>query len=95
MLTQIRKALKAGNAEAVARAAHAFKGASANFGTGNVVSAAKRIEAAAGEGNLSRAKVACAELEKALPAFLRALAAIGSPKVKTRRQAPARRGKQR
>ena len=95
MLADIQKALRAGNAEAVARAAHAFKGAAANFGAGAVVNAAKRVEAAGREGNLSQAKAACTELEKALPAFLRVLAAIGSPKVKTRRPTAARRGRQR
>jgi two-component system, sensor histidine kinase and response regulator len=95
MLAEIQKALRVGNSEAVARAAHAFKGAAANFGAGDVVSGAKRVEAAARAGNLSQAKAACTELEKALPAFLRALAAIGSPKVKTRRRTPARRGRRR
>jgi HPt (histidine-containing phosphotransfer) domain-containing protein len=95
MLADIQKALWAGNAEAVARAAHAFKGAAANFGTGDVVAAAKRVEVAGREGDLGRAKAACTELEKALPAFIRALAAIGSPKARTRRRPPAGWGKKR
>jgi len=94
LLAQIQRALRAGNAEAVARAAHAFKGAAANFGVGDVVGAAKRVEAAGREGNLSQGKAAYADLEKMLPAFLGALAAIGS-KVKTGRRTRARRGKQR
>jgi PAS domain S-box-containing protein len=94
MLADIQKALRAGNAEAVARAAHAFKGAAANFGAGDVVGAAKRLEDAGREGNLIQAKAAYAELAKMLPAFLGALAAIGSSRVKTRRRTAARRGRQ-
>jgi PAS domain S-box-containing protein len=95
MLAEIQKALRTRNAEAVARAAHAFKGAAANFGADDVVAAAKRVEAAGREGNLSQAKAAYAELKRMLPAFLGALAAISSPKVKVRRRRAARLRRQR
>jgi len=95
MLTEIRKALKAGNAEAVARAAHALKGAAANFGVGDVVGTAKRLEAAGREGDLRQAKAVYTELEKVLPAFLGALAAFGSPKPEMRRRTSARQGRRR
>jgi len=79
MLAEIQKRLRAGNGDAVARAAHAFKGAVANFGASGVVEIAKRVEAAGREGDLGKAKRTCSELEKALPTFLRALATVGSP----------------
>ena len=79
MLAEVRKALQAGNAEAVARAAHAFKGAAANFGVADIVEIARRAEAAGREGNLIKAKAAGTELEKALPAFLSALAFASPP----------------
>ena len=95
MMAEIQKALKAGDAEAVAGAAHVFKGAAANFGASDVVGVAKRMEAAGREGDLRQAKAACTELEKFLPAFLGALAAFGSPQPAMRRRMSARRGRRR
>ncbi|HEV2424716.1 MAG TPA: response regulator [Terriglobia bacterium] len=92
LLGDIQKALHGGDADAVAQAAHTLKGAIANFGAADVVGAAKRVEVAGRQGNLEQAKAACIELEKLLPAFLAELGAVGSPKVKTRRRTPARRG---
>ena len=93
MLTEIQRALKAKNAEGVARAAHAFKGAAANFGSSDVIGAVKQLEAAGREGDMRRAKTAYTELENVLPTFLGALAAFGSPQSGMKRRTSGRRGR--
>jgi len=69
MVSEVRDAIDAKDAEALRRAAHALKGSVANFGAGGAVDAARRLETMGAAGNLADARAALSELEQALDAF--------------------------
>ncbi len=62
-LSRIREAFSRRDAEAIQRAAHAFKGMIANFGAQAAVDAAQRVEMAARQGDLEEAQRALFLLE--------------------------------
>ena len=59
----VRRALNAGDALALYKAAHTLKGSAGNFGAPEVVGLALRLEALAREGNLDAAGVQFQRLE--------------------------------
>jgi HPt (histidine-containing phosphotransfer) domain-containing protein len=63
-LHDIREALESRNAEALHRAAHAFKGSVANFEAPPAFEAAKLVDALAREGKVEEAATAFVELER-------------------------------
>jgi two-component system sensor histidine kinase/response regulator len=65
-LDGIRKALAAGDAHALERAAHGLKGSVANFGARAAVDSAFQLEQFGRAGKLDQAPPALAELERAL-----------------------------
>jgi PAS domain S-box-containing protein len=65
-LAHIKKALRASDAEALARAAHALKGAVGNFAAKNATAAAQLIEGFGRAGDISAASGALATLESEL-----------------------------
>ncbi len=74
-------ALDAGDAEALARAAHRMKGAILQFSAPTVLEATKQLEALGKAGALDRAATVCAQVDRELQqliAALRAYAANGS-----------------
>ncbi len=86
MVTRIKKAVAARNAEALVKAAHGFKGAVSNFGAKEVVEITRRLEAKGREGSLAGAEEICKELQKALSPLLETLRGLvrqerGAPRV--------------
>lgn len=74
-------ALNAGDAEALARAAHRMKGAILQFSAPRVFEATKELEALGKAGTLARAATVCAQVDRELQqliAALRAYVANGS-----------------
>ncbi len=63
---EITTALEAGESTRLCRAAHAMKGAVANFCAREAAHEAKQLESLARDGNLGAAASACARLERAL-----------------------------
>ena len=91
----MRKALAEGNAESLARAAHAFKGTVGIFGAHDVVEASGHLEMLARAGDLTAARRAFTALESKLASVrpqLDALASPGAPAKASR--APAKKKKQ-
>jgi HPt (histidine-containing phosphotransfer) domain-containing protein len=76
MRIRLQEAFAAGEAEAVARAAHALKGASANVSGERAAAAARRLEARARAGALPD-EAAHAALSAELDELERALRALG------------------
>ena len=72
MLAAVERALAAGDAGALRRAAHALKGSVANFAAPRPVEAARVLERMGTEGDLAGAGPAFRELEEALREFRRA-----------------------
>ena len=64
MVEKMRVAINCGDAEALRKAAHAFKGAVANLSAGRAVAAAQRLEEMGRNGRLAKAAGAFARLEK-------------------------------
>ena len=75
-LNDILAALNAGDAAAVGRAAHAFKGAVSVFDAVEIVAIARRLETQAASGDLAAGKGAWAELETATRALIDTLRAF-------------------
>ncbi len=73
LIGEVRSAAGAGDAGALARAAHTLKGCVANLGAGSAYLAALRVEMLAREGRLSEAQQAAAELESEVLRFEQAL----------------------
>jgi signal transduction histidine kinase/DNA-binding NarL/FixJ family response regulator len=89
----MRKALAEGDAESLARAAHAFKGTVGIFGAHDVVEASGHLEMLARAGDLTAARRAFTALESKLATVrpqLDALASPGAP-AKKKKQARQRR----
>jgi len=82
-LAHIKNALRAGDAEALARAAHTLKGAIGNFAARNAAAAARSIEVLGRGGELRAASEAYATLESEL--------ALLSQELKRMAKNPARR----
>jgi two-component system sensor histidine kinase/response regulator len=72
-LAQIRAALKAGNAEKMAAAAHLFKGAVGIFGAARAVAASRNLQNMGRAGNLSHASEELNDLESAYEDLVREL----------------------
>jgi PAS domain S-box-containing protein len=85
-LAHIKNALRAGDAEALAGAAHALKGAVGNFAAKNAAAAAQLIEGFGRAGDIRAASDALATLESELALLSGELKRIGinSPKRRTR-----------
>ncbi len=66
MLQRLRDAACAGNADAVAAAAHAIKGSVGLFTDGEAFTSARRVEQLARAGQLSTIDAACDDVEKAV-----------------------------
>ncbi len=75
-LAELREAVARGDAEAVHRQAHAFKGMVGHFGAQAAVEAARRLEAMGREGDLSQAEDAYAALAAAAERLRPALARL-------------------
>ena len=71
MLGLIHDALAGGDADAVRRAAHSFKGAVANFTNQGLTVTARQLEEAAAEGHLEEASALVQRLEGELGDLLR------------------------
>jgi PAS domain S-box-containing protein len=76
-LAHIKKALRAGDAEALARAAHALKGAVGNFQAKNATAAAQLIEGFGRRGDIRAASDALAALESELALLSEELKRMG------------------
>ena len=73
MLGAIRTSLASGEAHAVSRAAHAFKGSVANFIDGGVVLTAQTLEHTARDGKLTEAPALLRQIERELAEVLAVL----------------------
>jgi signal transduction histidine kinase/CheY-like chemotaxis protein/HPt (histidine-containing phosphotransfer) domain-containing protein len=89
MLSGIRRAVAQKNAAKLTAAAHAFKGAAANFGASNTVAAARSLEAMGKAGNLDDAEKELRTLDDEFARLKTELLAHQSKK----QSAPARRNK--
>ena len=73
MLDQIRQSMEAGDVLRLEKAAHLMKGSVSNFGAEEAVQAALHLEVMARTGDLTRARQAFGDLEKAVQAVQTAL----------------------
>jgi HPt (histidine-containing phosphotransfer) domain-containing protein len=73
VLAEIRRARDAGNAESLARAAHALKGTLVYLAAAPAMSAVKRVEQLGRAGDLAAAAPACRDLEREVARLQRAL----------------------
>ena len=76
MLTAIRSALEAEDAQALEKTAHTLKGATGNFGAQAVVRSAAALEALGSSGSLTGARELLGDLERELDSMLAALKEI-------------------
>lgn len=76
MLTAIRAALEAEDAQDLEKTAHALKGSAGNFGAQAVVRSAAALETLGNSGSLAGARELLGELERELDAMLAALKKI-------------------
>jgi len=84
MMSAIRRALAGRNMTALASAAHALKGSVSNFGAQEVTESARKLEAAAREGNLAAARETYGHLEGEVKRFEQTLHAIGHTALRSR-----------
>lgn len=77
LFAAVSDALRDGDAERLRRAAHALKGAAANFDAADTVAAAAEIERAAARGDLAAAAALVTRLQAAAPPLIAALRAFG------------------
>jgi CheY-like chemotaxis protein len=70
----IRRALDAGDPDALYQAAHTLKGSASNFGGDKTVQAAERLEVRAIEKDLATARQVCVTIESELDRMMNALA---------------------
>jgi len=92
MLSRIKKAAAAQEADALAEAAHGFKGAVSNFGTTEVSELARQLEVKARRHDLAVVRRTYRQLETAVAALVETLRAVGSPAArKARRRAAVRK----
>jgi CheY-like chemotaxis protein len=76
LLAEVKTALGRGDGTALERAAHALKGAVANFGARAAMEAAQRMEQRAGQKDAAGARAAWAPLEKEMARLRKALARL-------------------
>ena len=76
LLTDLRKAVKAGDANAIERAAHKLKGSVGNFAARPSFEAALKLEVLGKDGRLSEAEPAYAELEREINRLQSAMAEL-------------------
>jgi two-component system, sensor histidine kinase and response regulator len=77
MLSKIKKAAAASEAEVLAEAVHGFKGAVSNFGATEVLEIARQLEAKARQHDLAATRRIYQQLEKAVAALVETLRALG------------------
>ena len=75
----MRRAINMGDGEALREAAHALRGAAANFAAGPVVEAARRLEFQGKKGELHEAMATYAVLTREMPRLRRALGRATRP----------------
>jgi PAS domain S-box-containing protein len=73
MISELKKAVMAGNADALVRAAHGLKGAVSNFGATQIVEMARQLEANGRQRDLIAAGQIYQQLERTIPALVEAL----------------------
>ena len=96
MMSQIRRALTNRDAEELAGAAHALKGAAGNFRAAEVVEAARNLETLGRSGDLSSARKSFAILEECVTQLERVLLETAKARpLKKRRRASKTRDKRR
>jgi len=92
MVSRIKKAIAAQEADALAEAAHGLKGAVSNFGATAVLEMARQLEAKARQHDMAAARRICQQLETAIPTLVETLRAFGSmPAKKFRRRETVRK----
>jgi HPt (histidine-containing phosphotransfer) domain-containing protein len=79
LLDAVRAAIAAGDADALRRAAHAVKGAAANFDAAPTVAAAAALEQLGRTGDVSQAHALLAILEPEVVRLVAALHEFGGP----------------
>jgi CheY-like chemotaxis protein/HPt (histidine-containing phosphotransfer) domain-containing protein len=75
----MRRAISTGDGEALREAAHALKGAAANFAAAPVVEAARRLESQGRNGDLRESAATYAVLTREMPRLRRALGRASHP----------------
>jgi HPt (histidine-containing phosphotransfer) domain-containing protein len=70
MMAQVRESVEGGSADAVRRAAHAFKGSVSNFAIGGPAATAFELENLGREGRVAEAAAVLARLEREVASFL-------------------------
>jgi len=78
MVTKIKKAITAQDPEALANAAHGFRGAVNNFGAAEIVEMARELETKGRQGDLNGADEIWRRLERAIPVLAESLRAARS-----------------
>ena len=73
LLADVGKALQAGDATGVKRAAHRLKGALVSLGAKPSTEAARALEVSGGAGDLAAASAMLAQLEKEMSRLMRAI----------------------
>ena len=73
MMNDVRHSIESGNAEALRRAAHSFKGCVGNFGDTGAVDAARSLEVLGRERRLGDARKELAWLEREVNDLLQAM----------------------
>jgi len=86
LMARARKAVKAADADALRRAAHALKGTVGTLGARRAHRAAERLESIGRVGVIGRAAGACATLAAEMTRFEQALAAVGGARKHKRRR---------
>jgi PAS domain S-box-containing protein len=81
LMTSLREAVTAGEANAIARAAHKLKGSVGNFAAHPAFEAASKLEALGRDGNLSEAKPIYVDLEREIERLKSAMASLSEPDV--------------
>jgi len=76
----MRRAINTGDGEALREAAHALKGAAANFAAAPVVEAARRLEFQGRNGDLHESAATYAVLTREMPRLRRALGRASHPR---------------
>jgi two-component system, sensor histidine kinase and response regulator len=76
LMTAIRAALRASDAQAANRAAHQLKGSAGNFDAPELTALAQRVESLARDGDLAAAEATLPALQAAVDALLADLATL-------------------
>ncbi len=87
----MRRAINTGDGEALREAAHALKGAAANFAAAPVVEAARRLEFQGRDGDLHESVATYAVLTREMPRLRRALGRASHPRRTSAHRQPQRK----